>query len=314
MIKNRTDDYFLGYQASRNVGNLRESVPEFSREADWRQGGLLGYSLERDWQSRREAWESFLRQESRLERRLIDIPVPYDETTITEFQGLLREIIQSRSHSAATAFIESVLIDREFIISHPFHIRPSITNRFDEAIRMAGLSLSNEVRPITTALEDIELERSSLERRIYVPDQTIVEVRLFNSDLLSYLKRHPALMRELSPHRFEELIAELLSARGYEITPTPRTRDGGFDMYAAYKDSVGQFLYLVECKRFTPPTKVGVGIARALYGVVESQRAGAGLIVTSSFFTKDAEIYQRGVEFRLQFSDFTKISRWLEES
>jgi hypothetical protein len=80
---------------------------------------------------------------------------------------------------------------------------------------------------------------------------------------LSLLDKSPDLLFQLPSRRFEELVAEILEKQGYEVDLTPASGDGGFDMYAAKKDGLGKFLYLVECKRYTPPNKVGVEIIRA---------------------------------------------------
>lgn len=81
----------------------------------------------------------------------------------------------------------------------------------------------------------------------------------------------------MDPRKFEELIAELLRAKGYEVELTPRTRDGGFDILAIKKGDLGSALTLVECKRYAETNKVDVGIVRGLYGVVEEKRATQGL-------------------------------------
>jgi len=59
-----------------------------------------------------------------------------------------------------------------------------------------------------------------------------------NEELLDYLRRHPELLYELHPRRFEEVIAAIWSSLGYEVTLTPRSRDGGKDLYAVQRASV----------------------------------------------------------------------------
>ncbi|MCE5319179.1 MAG: restriction endonuclease, partial [Parachlamydia sp.] len=119
------------------------------------------------------------------------------------------------------------------------------------------------------------------------------------------------LLYSLDPRKFEELVAEMLSQRGYEITLTPPSKDGGLDMYAARKDDLGSFLYLVECKRYTPPTKVGVSIVRSLYGVVQQKQANGGIVVTSSFFTKGAKEFQENVPHQMHLRDYLALQKWL---
>jgi restriction system protein len=127
------------------------------------------------------------------------------------------------------------------------------------------------------------------------------------------LAREPELLREIGPRKFEEVVAELLSRQGYEVQLTPSSRDGGFDIYAAKKEGLGQFLYLVECKRLVPPRKVGVGVVRSLYGTVQSRRATAGVVVTTSHFTSDAQDYRRSLRYQIQLHDFVTLRRWLAE-
>ncbi len=73
---------------------------------------------------------------------------------------------------------------------------------------------------------------------------------------------------------------------GYEVSVTPQSRDGGKDLYAAMKSSLGSFLYVVECKLFAPNRPVGVQIVRNLYGMVEAERATAGIVVSTSSFSE----------------------------
>ena len=147
--------------------------------------------------------------------------------------------------------------------------------------------------------------------RLYVPEAIVHDVEVVNTDLMARVKASPEAMRSLTPRQFEELVAELLSRLGYSVELTPPSKDGGFDMYAAKRDGVGQFLYLVECKRYTPPNKVGVDVVRSLHGVVQKNNANAGLLVTSSFFTKGTEAFQKELKFQIQLSDFFKVKKWL---
>ena len=63
--------------------------------------------------------------------------------------------------------------------------------------------------------------------------------------------------------------------RGYDVELTPQTRDGGKDIYAARRDDLGTFLYIVECKRYAPDNPVGVEVIRALHGVADIDRVTA---------------------------------------
>jgi len=132
-----------------------------------------------------------------------------------------------------------------------------------------------------------------------------------NRILLEQLRASPEELYSLDPRAFEELVADMLRERGYEITLTPATNDGGFDMFAAWKDDLGSFLYLVECKRYTPPNKVGVSVVRSLHGVVQQQQANAGIVVTTSFFTKGAREFQEHLPHQMQLRDYLSLQKWL---
>jgi restriction system protein len=99
---------------------------------------------------------------------------------------------------------------------------------------------------------------------------------------------------------------------GYDVELTPFSGDGGFDMYAAQNSALGRFLYLVECKRYLPPEKVGVQIVRQLYGVVELKQANAGIVATTSFFTRGAKELQQELGYRVHLADYLQLERWLK--
>ena len=122
------------------------------------------------------------------------------------------------------------------------------------------------------------------------------------------------MLYEISPRVFEEVVAEIFRRKGYDVTLTPATRDGGKDIYVAEKRSLGSFLYLVECKRYGPENLVGPSLVRSLYGVVEAERATAGILATTSFFTKDAKEFQQTVQFRIALQDYLAIQRWLKDT
>ena len=141
--------------------------------------------------------------------------------------------------------------------------------------------------------------------------QIRLDFEAVNDLLITHLAQHPELMRDVHPRRFEEIVAELFRRMGYEVILTPRTKDGGFDVLAFQKTGIGKLLTLVECKRFRPDRKIGVGLVRTLYGVVEERRASHGVIATTSSFTRDARAFQQNLEHRLSLSDFNDLSEWL---
>lgn len=138
-----------------------------------------------------------------------------------------------------------------------------------------------------------------------------LDVSEVNDELLKTLNRNPNYFYQLSPRKFEEVVAEILSRKGYDVTLTSATRDGGKDIFVARKDDLGSFLYLVECKKFAPNRPVGIDIIQRLYGVVSDERATAGIIVTTSYFTKSVKDFQQKHMFKMALHDFESIKHWL---
>lgn len=147
---------------------------------------------------------------------------------------------------------------------------------------------------------------SERERRI------ITDVRVVSDALLRQVADDPRLMFEMPPRRFEELVAELLERHGYTVTLTPQTRDGGKDMYAARRDDVGSFLYVVECKRHAPDRPVGVGVVRALHGVAQHERVNAAMVMTTSYFTAPAREYASDLRYQISLKDYLDLRHWLD--
>ncbi|MCD4819540.1 MAG: restriction endonuclease [Candidatus Cloacimonetes bacterium] len=133
-----------------------------------------------------------------------------------------------------------------------------------------------------------------------------------NNELVEYLSKNPQLMYKLSSRKFEELIASLLKNQGYIVELTKRTRDGGKDIYITDKSGIGTFCYIVECKKYRPDRPVGVEIVRSLYGVVEAERVNAGILITTSNYTKPATDFQMTIGHRLKLKDFNDIKKILQ--
>jgi len=124
---------------------------------------------------------------------------------------------------------------------------------------------------------------------VYVPASSII-VPDVTHELLSYYRNRPEALRNDSPRAFEKLIAAILKNHGYSVELTPPVRDGGYDLIAVeHSRFTGSQVYLVECKRYSAARKVGIGVVRGLYGIVSSQDATKGIIVTTSSFTRGAE-------------------------
>lgn len=112
----------------------------------------------------------------------------------------------------------------------------------------------------------------------------------------------PNLTRTSKPaHRtgisFEEKCMRLLEKQGFNCQRTAITGDGGVDIVATSNLPLLKGTYIVQCKDWKNP--VGEPPVRDLYGVVASENANKGILITSSAFTDAARNFARGKNIEL---------------
>ncbi len=187
---------------------------------------------------------------------------------------------------------------------------------FSANLQVSSLNLSEELTaPIEEAVEKLlaiagEPIYSSLAEEGAAADGLILQV---GEDLLFRAARNPEIMRKITPRAFEELMAEVFDSFGYEVELTAPSRDGGVDLIAVRQLQGIPFRLLVECKRYVPPNKIGVGRVRELWGVKSSRSASQALLVTTSYFTRGAEEFQRRHLYELELKDFGAVTEWVQD-
>jgi hypothetical protein len=86
-------------------------------------------------------------------------------------------------------------------------------------------------------------------RGLLVPGAGLIvraDLEEISDELIRHLTKHPELMHKLGSRKFEELVAQLLKDKGYEVELTPRTRDGGLDIRAFRRSDIGTILTLAD--------------------------------------------------------------------
>jgi restriction system protein len=143
---------------------------------------------------------------------------------------------------------------------------------------------------------------------IYTP-QLILEV---HSELIKLIARNPRLIFEITPHQFEEIIAELFFKKGFDVELTKKTRDGGRDIIAVSKEMDVKTKYLIECKRYAVTNKVSIGVVQRLLGVKVAESANKAILATTSGFTKDARKFANNHLWELDLKDYDDIMSWIK--
>lgn len=119
---------------------------------------------------------------------------------------------------------------------------------------------------------------------------------------------------QLTPREFEEVVEEVFKRQGFQTRLTPQTRDGGKDIITT-KSILGRpVMFLIECKRYNEMNKIGVDIVRALYGVQTAEWANKAIIVTSSYFTEDAQRFAEQQKTLIDLFDIDDLIELMENS
>ena len=207
----------------------------------------------------------------------------------------------------------SILVDREYGIAKNVSPNP------EWATPYIYYESEDDIRAIADDF-DRQWEVASPVEGLYRADTLIIPGHThavpspaFWANFIRSLAKNPNDLRSMNPRQFEELIAELLEREGMDVQLTPPKSDGGRDILAFQQSAAGRLLHLVECKRYAKNNPVGVALVRSLYGVVESERATSGLLVTTSRFTKGAESFTKSVGYRMSLKDYDHVAGWLKK-
>lgn len=236
------------------------------------------------------------------------------QVTLLEFANELKLPVQLLIEQFSSAGIPN--LTSEVIISDRHKTALLDYLRKEHGIPNSKITLTRtEVRKKRVLLAENELLSPLMADTLYQDESpssnTIVLLEDINDELLFYLARNPETIYKLGSRKFEELIAKLFVDRGHEVSLTKSTRDGGYDIFAKVKNDFSEFTILAECKKYSPNNKVGVEIVRGLYGIVEEHKANQGIIITSSFFTKEAQQTQLRIGNRMALKDYNDLVEWL---
>lgn len=103
---------------------------------------------------------------------------------------------------------------------------------------------------------------------------------------------------------FEHLVAEIFRRKGYSVSMTENSADGGVDV-VLYRRGTRSF---VQCKQWRS-AKVGVGVVRELYGVMAAEGVEEGFVVTCGTFTEAAKDFAHGLNIHL--IDYYDLCEWM---
>jgi restriction endonuclease Mrr len=106
----------------------------------------------------------------------------------------------------------------------------------------------------------------------------------------------------------------MLDKNGFRVSLTKQTRDGGKDIIVVENKIIGNHLIYAECKKYDKNRPVGVELVRQLYGTVVADRATAGMLITSSYFTRDAKEFTQKIEHQMSLMDYCGLLQAIKDT
>ena len=117
--------------------------------------------------------------------------------------------------------------------------------------------------------------------------------------------RLPDYLHNIDPLEFEVLVGRLFERMGYEVEMTPRTGDGGVDMFLVKPDGAKA---VVQCKRFKGT--VGEPVLRDLFGAMHDAHAEKALLVTTGRVSTPGHDWAKGKP--IEIIEFLRLKKMLE--
>jgi restriction system protein len=107
-------------------------------------------------------------------------------------------------------------------------------------------------------------------------------------DVIAGLDSRPDLLA-MAPYEFEHLVRQIFEEMGMQAWNTQAIRDDGVDAVAVNNNAVFGGMCIIQAKRYR--NAVGVEAIRALAGVMEDKHATKGILITTSWVTKDGHAF-----------------------
>jgi restriction system protein len=173
------------------------------------------------------------------------------------------------------------------------HLQYAVFRRFQNQLTRAERTrldntIENALFKIDRYLERIEpAERGRTAAEVDALRQAIRDGRERTERLRNQARRAElklAQLTSLSPETFEEFVAELFEALGYEVEQVGGTGDEGADLRLRRKD----LLAIVQCK-YHKRSVVGSPELQKFLGTIHHTRSHKGFFVTTSTFSLAAE-------------------------
>ena len=222
---------------------------------------------------------------------------------ISESQKKLEYLIQPDPLINIKPLLVDPPFNEEFLIF--FKNLEDITKQFS-----IGGNISSKIEFSYNSFDFLKFVENIPEEDAKEIETVVVEQTKSIKKIITDIYQDNSNLLKIEPRQFEEMIAELLYSQGFKVELTKQTRDNGYDIIALKVEDNFPLRFLVECKRLTKD-KVGIEIIRSFKEVVQSENANKGIIVTTSYFTRDARKKRDETPYLLDYRDKDDVLNWV---
>jgi hypothetical protein len=143
-----------------------------------------------------------------------------------------------------------------------------------------------------------------------------IELIDITPQIIRMLAQDPDQIRGIGPDKFELLVCDRLDHFGYDFARVGEgtyRKDGGVDLVAWQRAALIPTLIAVQAKHTShADKKIGSPAVRDLAGTIAHHRFNAGLLVTNTTFTVDAQWFAKKQPLLVQLRDIEDLQRWLK--
>ena len=137
--------------------------------------------------------------------------------------------------------------------------------------------------------------------------------RFFDQRYIDFLGANFEQVDAMHWRKFEGFTAEYFEREGYRVVLGPGSNDGGVDLRVYPADAAPDLppMILVQCKR--QKAKIDKVLVKSVFADVLEERAGSGLIVTTSTMSPGAETTRTVRNYPVEAADRATIRSWIEK-
>jgi restriction system protein len=186
----------------------------------------------------------------------------------------------------------------DYLKNNPSDLNTKILMQFEEFKNFRNTRKSKEEKEDQYEKETTYTPQEALEYGLSKINETLAD------DLINRIK-------QCSPSFFEKLVIDLLVKMGYGGSKQEaaqvigKSGDEGIDGIIK-EDKLGLDVIYVQAKRWE--NVVGRPEIQKFVGALAGQNANKGIFITTSYFTKDAEEYAKGLSTKLILIDGKKLT------